>query len=910
MLHMTSGKTLPKNNSNSQVPTEENHRIHVLHVDDDDLFLKVSKQILESDGNLQVDIALTVDDAVDKLAKKHYDAIISDYEMPQKNGLEFLKRIRETDKLIPFVLFTGKGQEDVAIQALNMGASRYISKHGSPETVYDELSYAVKQAYVNAKAQSSAKKLRKQKEFNDRIINSLEGALLVIDPRSYKIIDANKAAQKHAQLPKKKLIGKTCYEVTHQKTEPCKAPEHECPIRELVKTGKPVTAEHTHIDQKNNEHYVEVSAYPMIDPDGLPVIVHVEKDITERKRLEHALLMSEKNFRSVSISLKEALILIDSDGNIEFWNPAAEKMFGYTSTEVMGKSFHSLIAPVQSRAHIKMGMKNFQATGQGALIGKTIEITALRKDGKEIPIELSISSFQIENDQKAVGVARDISERKILEEKLLSEATIWKRTFDSISDYLFVFDKDLRIEKVNKAVLDAMKKNPEDLIGKKCYQALHNKDSTLPGCPCGEVLTAKKTVSAELSDSKSGKYSLATASPILNDDGELIGVVHIHKDISELKKQEIQLRASQQKFAALFSSNPEAIVFVDVDLHVIDINSSFSSLFGYTFDEGKGKEIGDLIVPGHLKDEYLKLREKIKHTQVNGVSIREKKDGSLVKVAFSGAPVIVDGKAIGFVMAYKDISEISQVQEELAKALAQTKMLNEKLNTVGTFTRHDLKNKLSVLNARLYILKKSFCNDEKVLNQLNELASASKQMQQIMEFETAYVQIGMEKLQQVDVETFLKEAASLHSELKGIELINECHGLKVEADSLLRQIFFNLIDDSLKYGKKVTRIRVLCENNADGAVNLIYEDNGEGISENIKKQLFHKGAGIGTGLGLYLIKRICDYYGWSVQETGSPGVGVRFEFKIPANASAQYPHANNSVSNTFSTFSVPNLNHF
>ncbi|MCL4429606.1 MAG: PAS domain S-box protein, partial [Chloroflexi bacterium] len=666
---MTTAKTSAHENSNAQLLSEWNQKICVLHVDDDESFLKVSKQILESESNLQVDLALTVEEAFSQLAKQHYDAIVSDYEMPQENGLEFLKKVRETDKLIPFILFTGKGREDVAIQALNMGASRYISKHGSPETVYGELNYAIRHAYANAKAQASlqtserrfsilaaatfegiafsqhgkivdsnpqlskmfgyepfeltklaimnlvepqsrefvsrkikeknegpyeclslrkdnsvfpveirtkkipykektalmfsfldiserkkaenellasqelqtklfmesadaifvanrengtivdcntaalkllgrkkrevigksqaflhpkesnnslftegfkkhvcgesyveetqivtkngklkdvaisssafnlgnekliqgtfreikdcgsAEKLRTLKEFNDRIINSLEAALLVIDPRTYKIIDANVVAQKHAKLTKKKLIGKKCYEVTHQKAEPCQPPEHECPIRELLKTGKSSTVEHTHADRKHNLKHVEVSAYPMTDPEGLPVIVHVEKDITERKRLEHALLMSEKNFRSVSNSLKEALMLIDSEGNIEFWNPAAEKMFGYTSNEVVGKSFHQFIAPAQQRTSIKEGMKNFQATGQGAFLGKTMEITALRKDGKEIPIELSISSFQLENDKKAVGVARDISERKTLEEKLQSETTIWKRTF-------------------------------------------------------------------------------------------------------------------------------------------------------------------------------------------------------------------------------------------------------------------------------------------------------------------------------------------------------------------------------------------------------------------------------------------------------------------------------------------------
>jgi signal transduction histidine kinase len=155
-------------------------------------------------------------------------------------------------------------------------------------------------------------------------------------------------------------------------------------------------------------------------------------------------------------------------------------------------------------------------------------------------------------------------------------------------------------------------------------------------------------------------------------------------------------------------------------------------------------------------------------------------------------------------------------------------------------------------------------------------------MLRILEFEKCYVQVGSEELKSIDVERFLSEAAMLFSDLKGTKLINECRGLTVLADSLLRQLFYNLIDNTLKYGRKVGRIRVHYREEGN-QLKLIYEDDGVGISDDVKSRLFQEGYGQGTGYGLYLIKRICEAYRWAIQETGRKGRGAQFTMTIPKN---------------------------
>jgi signal transduction histidine kinase len=223
------------------------------------------------------------------------------------------------------------------------------------------------------------------------------------------------------------------------------------------------------------------------------------------------------------------------------------------------------------------------------------------------------------------------------------------------------------------------------------------------------------------------------------------------------------------------------------------------------------------------------------------------------------------------------------MQEVFNEAISKVVELNEKLRVVESLTRHDIRNKLSAINGRIFLLKKRLNDKPEALLQLKEMELASQQMLKIMEFEKVYVQVGSEELKNVDVERYVYEAASLFSDLKCIKLNNECRGLTVLADSLLRQLFYNLIDNSLKYGKKASVIRVHYQEETK-QLKLIYEDDGVGVSDEEKKHLFQEGYGKGTGYGLYLIKRISEAYGWSIQETGQQGKGAQFTMTIPKKA--------------------------
>jgi signal transduction histidine kinase len=133
----------------------------------------------------------------------------------------------------------------------------------------------------------------------------------------------------------------------------------------------------------------------------------------------------------------------------------------------------------------------------------------------------------------------------------------------------------------------------------------------------------------------------------------------------------------------------------------------------------------------------------------------------------------------------------------------------------------------------------------------------------------------------MDIVKTIDEAVSLFSDLKGVKIVNECPELAVLGDSLLRQLFYNLIDNSLKYGEKIKQIRFYCEMPSADELELVYEDDGVGIPSDMRDNLFKEGVGKGTGYGLFMIKRICEVYGWNIQETGIQGKGVKFVITIP-----------------------------
>ncbi len=145
----------------------------------------------------------------------------------------------------------------------------------------------------------------------------------------------------------------------------------------------------------------------------------------------------------------------------------------------------------------------------------------------------------------------------------------------------------------------------------------------------------------------------------------------------------------------------------------------------------------------------------------------------------------------------------------------------------------------------------------------------------------------------IDIGDCFKQAIGLIPNLDNLKFVNECSGLRVLADKMLGQVFYTLVENSLRHGQKVTEIR-LHYRKENSQIAIMYEDNGVGINSEDKTRLFTEGFSTGgsTGLGLFLSKKILDVYGWKIHERGTPGTGVLFEFTMPEIAKERLVQTN------------------
>lgn len=203
---------------------------------------------------------------------------------------------------------------------------------------------------------------------------------------------------------------------------------HEAPfyrqIRETITRGQDWSGEVGTRARSGRLIWQQVSVSPILDEqDRVQHIVAVMEDVTERRLAVEALQASERKVRAMSEAMLDAMVVVDSNSLISFWNPAAQRIFGYTEEEARGRDVHDLIADPADTIGIKEGMRRFSKNGDGPVVGATRELTARRKDGAQFPCEITVSSFSLDQQWYAVGTIRDITRRKQYEQQLRDLAT-------------------------------------------------------------------------------------------------------------------------------------------------------------------------------------------------------------------------------------------------------------------------------------------------------------------------------------------------------------------------------------------------------------------------------------------------------------------------------------------------------
>jgi len=358
----------------------------------------------------------------------------------------------------------------------------------------------------------------------------------------------------------------------------------------------------------------------------------------------------------------------------------------------------------------------------------------------------------------------------------------------------------------------------------------------------------------------------------------------------QLAETKEQLENLEQKYKIIFEAVGDAIFVADIETGlIVDCNLEATKLVLRDRADIIGKHQRILHPKQESDGDFSRIFQE--HVHGNAEFIETKiitSNLELRDVAIKAGVFELKGKKM-IVGIFRDVTEQKQNQKDLTLALESLSItmekiqaLNEKLRVVGSLTRHDVSNKLSTVTGYSYLLKKKHPDQVDVVEGLGKIELAVRESMKIFEFAKMYEQLGAEELTYIDVQAKLNEAVALFSSSLS-KIINECHGLTVLADSFLRQMFYNFVDNTRKYGQITTTIKVQYHQTDQGNLVLTYEDNGVGISAENKLKLFSEGFSTGgsTGFGLFLTKKMIDIYGWNITEVGEPGKGVRFVITIP-----------------------------
>lgn len=306
----------------------------------------------------------------------------------------------------------------------------------------------------------------------------------------------------------------------------------------------------------------------------------LDEELTERKLAEQALRDSEEKFRGIASAAQNAIIMMDDNANISFWNPAAEKIFGYSRDEAIGQELHDLITPERVRSAFREGYEHFRQTGQGAAVGKTLELTALRKDGNEFPVELSLSATWLQNAWSAVGIVRDISERRQAEREISESKYRMRALLDASDESVLLLAPDGKILEINAFAAQRFGHLPHEMFGKNFFDFIPASLAETRRAAVRHVADTGEML--RMQDYRGGVFFDNSIYPVKNELGVVESVGVYAKDVTEQHriKQEEELFQHLGTVLMRWRVDLDAIaqIFCDDVLSVFDLAAAWIAI--------------------------------------------------------------------------------------------------------------------------------------------------------------------------------------------------------------------------------------------------------------------------------------------------------------------------------------------
>lgn len=879
--------------------------IRVLMVDDDPNILELTRIFIERSGDILVDTTESAAEALEKLNDERcpYEVVISDYAMPEMDGITFLKAVRNRTLDLPFILFTGKSREEVVIEALNCGADYYMQKDVKPKVLFAELSHQIRQAADRERARKEdlvqrdlALQLSGAASLSAALKLCVEAAIEVsetdcatmylLDGSSGSFIlshsigfssDFIEAISQRKRSPSSSLIARTKKPI-YIRSQDRDLPLQEAREREGLRAMAVVPVHH----EGEVIGYYSVGTHtsdevPPSRRSALETIAAMTGNAIVRLRAEEELRRSEEQLRAIFEAAENVSFIItdgrDPDPSIIEFSPGAEKIFGYSLHEIVGKTVSRLHIPEDAALIPEMHRR--MRGGERGFTGST---TLVRKSGEKFSALFSTYPLFDESGsmRAALGVSIDITDQKRAEENRQKSEEYYRAIFENSGTAMAIVEEDGLVSKVNSESEALFGRTPQDIEGKMRWDEFvveEDREKLWELFRKGQtrLKTTTTQYEADLIDRWGGtKQGLFRASIIPRTKQYVVSVTNI----TEQKGMEEALKKSEEKYRTLVEDQTDLICRFLLDGTLTFVNDAYCRYFGKSRDELVGCNFMFLIP----EEDRQKARDHLASlsidrpvaTYVHRVNLPECE----VRWQQWTDRAILDeeGDVIEFQSSGQDITEGKLAEEAL-------KETNKKLNLLGSVTLHDLMNRISAIGGHAQIISEMVPTEpamKKCASSILDLVGSARRQ---IAFTRDYQDMGVKAPRWLRVKELAEKAASAVS-LNGVRLEVETGPVEVFADPLIEKVFINLMENSVRHGEKTTSVKISFRDRGDAGV-IFFEDDGIGVPIDQKERIFDQAFGRNTGYGLFLAKEILGITNISITETGLEGEGARFEMKIP-----------------------------
>lgn len=878
--------------------------IRVLMVDDDPNMLELTSIFIERSGDIEVDKTESAAEALTRLTDERcpYEVVISDYAMPEMDGITLLKAVRSRNIEIPFILFTGKSREEVVIEALNSGADYYMQKDGDTRVLFAELSHQVRQA-ADRERSRKADLVQKELALHLSGASSLSTALKLCVQAAIEVSGTDcgtmyllnrgsgsfvlhhatgfstefvEAISRRRRNPSTTLIARAkepIYIRYQDKDLPLQMAREQEGLRAMAVVPVHHEGEVIGYYSVGTHTFDEV---PLAGRGSLETIAAMTGNAIVRLQAEEVLRRSEGRHRAIFEAAEVSFIITDvqdPDPSVLEFSPGAEKIFGYRRQEVVGKTVSRLHLPEDKALFPEIYRR--MSEGKRGFSGLT---TLVRKSGEKFPALFSTYplSDELGRMRATLGVSIDITDQKRAEEALQKSEEYYRAIFENGGTAMAIVEEDGLLSKVNSESEKLFGHTPQEIEGKMRWDefvAEEDREKLWELFRKGQTRLKTPTVQyeADLIDRWGDrKRGLFRASIIPRTRQYIVSVT----DVTELKRMEVALKKSEEKYRTLVEDQSELICRFLPDTTITFVNEAYCRYFGTSREELRGHSF---LSPIPEEDRQKPLDNMASLSSCHPVATDVHRvilpNGEVRWLKWTNRAILDEGgKIVEFQSTGRDVTERKFAKDAL-------KETNKKLNLLTSITRHDLLNRISAIDGYAQILNEMLPPEptmQKCAASILDLAESARRQ---IAFTRDYQEMGLEAPRWQRLEELAERAASAFP-LEGIRLKIETGPVEVFADPLIEKVFINFMENSVMHGEKTTETKISFLDRDDAGV-ILFEDDGVGVPGDQKERIFDHSFGRNGGYGLFLSREILGITGISIAETGLEGKGARFEMKIP-----------------------------